>query len=37
MSGVEYLLEVIEAWPRLSPELRIAVLAVTRMAKVRHK
>jgi hypothetical protein len=29
-SSVEGLREVIEAWPRLSPELRAAVLAVTR-------
>lgn len=30
LSSVEGLREVIEAWPRLSPELRAAVLAVTR-------
>ena len=30
LSSVEGLREVIEAWPRLSPELRTAVLAVTR-------
>jgi len=30
MSSVEGLREVIAAWPRLSPELRAAVLAVTR-------
>ena len=29
-SSVEGLREVVEAWPRLSPELRAAVLAVTR-------
>jgi len=32
MSSVEGLREVIEAWPRLSPELRAAVRAVTRTA-----
>ena len=30
MSSVEGLREVIEAWPRLSAELRTAVLAVMR-------
>lgn len=30
VSSVEGLREVIEAWPRLSQELRTAVLAVTR-------
>ena len=30
VSSLEGLREVIEAWPRLSPELRTAVLAVTR-------
>jgi hypothetical protein len=29
--------DVIEAWPKLSPELRVAMLAVTQVPKVRHK
>jgi hypothetical protein len=32
MSGVDGLREVIEAWPKLSAELRAAVRAVTRTA-----
>ena len=36
MSNVEWLREVIEAWPKLSTELRMAVLAVTRTAGERR-
>jgi hypothetical protein len=28
--------EIISAWPKLSPELRVACLAVTRMARERQ-
>jgi hypothetical protein len=33
LRGVEWLREIISAWPKLSPELRAAALAMTRSAK----
>jgi hypothetical protein len=37
LRGVEWLREIISAWPKLSPELRAACLAVTRATNNGHE